>query len=51
MLTRAPLAPKVLTVADAELLWIEIIESIAHVLQVLIIEHLVEAEWSEVVIE
>ena len=51
MVSRSPLTSEVLAVADAELLRVETRETITHVHHVLIVEHLVEVEGSDVVIE
>lgn len=51
VLPRPPLTPEVLTVADAELLRIEVVKSVAHVHHILIVEHLVIVEGPEEVVE
>jgi len=51
LLTGSSLTSKILTIANTEFLRIETIESIAHVLHILVVEHLVEVEGAEVIVE
>ena len=51
MLPRPPLTSEVLTLAHSKLLRVETRETIAHVHHILVIEHLMEIEGPEVVIE
>jgi hypothetical protein len=51
LLTGSSLTSKILTIANTEFLRIEAIESIAHVLHILVVEHLVEVEGAEVIVE